>query len=112
MIIRNIAGTVTIVAALGVLSKPSLAASFRDIGANCIVLDARADNNIPGSRSCSADAGTELTRGSGICGGQIIRNSSGVAYFTALTRIRAAQQNICAKTNAFLPVSYLLPVLP
>ncbi|MBN8986712.1 MAG: hypothetical protein J0H42_00600 [Rhizobiales bacterium] len=112
MIIRNIAGTAITLAALGVWSQPSLAASFREVGANCVVLHAQRDNGVAGSCSSTAEAGIELSGRSGICGGRTIRTSSSIASFTALTRIRTVHQNMCAGTNAFVPVSYLLSRLP
>jgi hypothetical protein len=107
MIIRTIAGTAVTLAVLGFLTGPSAAATFRDIGAACFVKDRQTDGDAAGPRSCMAAAAMELT-GSGICGGQVLRTSSSVAYFAALKRGRAAHQNICTRTKASVPVPYLL----
>jgi hypothetical protein len=108
MIKRTIAGTALTLLVLGVWSEPSPAASLRDIGVACI----RGDNEIVSRRVCTAAAAIELTRGPGICGDRIVHATSGAAYFTAIARIRATPQNVCARTHAFVPASYLLSRLP
>jgi hypothetical protein len=86
-------------ALLGGGTQASAAAPIGDFGAGCVSQAAR--------DACTAEAAIEIARGPGFRSS----HSAGTlaAFSTALAKIRSAHQNICARTDAFVPVSYFQP---
>jgi len=103
MIDRNFARIAVILAALAGWSQPSPGASIRDTGAGCF---ARDRNDIRDRRSCTSETSFDFTRGPYICRGQAIHAASGAVSFATIAGVRSAQQNLCPRSNALVPVSY------
>jgi len=104
MLDRKFTRTAATLAVLGGWTQAAAASPVGDIGVRCV---AQAAHDDLGRRACAAEAAIEITRGPDICS----RHPAGTlaAFFTAVTTIRLAHQNICARTDAFVPVSYFQP---
>jgi hypothetical protein len=104
MLDRNFTRIAAALAVLGGWTQVAAASPVGDIGARCV---AQAAHDDLGRRACAAEAAIEITRGPDICS----RRPAGTlaAFLTAVTTIRLAHQNICARTDAFVPVSYFQP---
>lgn len=102
MITRNFARIAATLIFLAGWSQASQAAPILDTGASCFT---QGNNDI--RASCAAEARANFTRRPGNCG-QTMRSTSGAAFLTAIS----VHQNICPKTTAFVPASYLLQQAP
>jgi len=103
MVDRNIVRIAVTLAALVGWSQASPGASIRDTGAGWF---ARDGNDILDPRSCTAAASVDFTRGPRICSAQTIRATSAAVFLATTTNIGSARQNLCPRSNAFVPVSY------
>lgn len=89
---------------LGGWTEASATPPVGGIGGHCVSQAARDDL---GRRNCAAEAAIEITRGPDVCSSRPV--GTVIAFFTAVAKIRSAHQNICARTDAFVPVSYFEP---
>jgi len=104
MLDRNFTRIAATLAVLGGWTQAAGASPIDDIGSRCVSQAARDDL---GRRASVAKAGIEITRGPDICSSHPVGTLA--AFFTAVMKMKSAHQNICARTDAFVPVSYLQP---